>query len=147
MTVEIKSFDDFFIGQRTTFTKTVTEADVYLLAGLTGDQNPLHVDAEFGKKTRFGQRVVHGVMAAGFVSAALTRLGIGHVYVFQSLRFRHPVFIGDTVTATAEIVEKLPEKQRLRVRTVCHNQRGEQVVEGEAILQCMPELFTGGSGA
>lgn len=144
MVPRVKTLADFHVGDRSTFVKTVTEADTYLLAGITGDQNPLHVDAEFARKTRFGQRLGHGVLAAGFISAALTGLGIGHVYVSQSLRFRLPVYIGDTLSATAEITVKLPERQRLQVLTICTNQRGERVVEGEAVLQCMPELFGGG---
>lgn len=137
----IRRFADFEVGARAEFRKTVTEADVHLFAGLSGDQNPLHVDAEFAARTRFGQRLVHGALVAGLVSAALTRLGIGHLYVSQSIRFRRPVLIGDTVTAAAAIVEKQPERQRLRVATTCTNQRGEVVADGEAVLQCMPELF------
>lgn len=138
----IKGYADFHVGERSTFSKTVTESDVSLFAGVSGDLNPLHVDAEFGRKTRFGDRIAHGILACGFISAALTGLGIGHVYVSQHVRFRRAVHLGDTLTAVAEIVEKLPERQRLRVKTYCLNQRGESVNEGEAILQCMPELFT-----
>lgn len=137
----IRRFDDFDIGARAEFRKTLTEGDVHLFAGLTGDQNPLHVDAAFAAGTRFGRRLVHGALISGFVSAALTRLGTGHVYVSQQIRFRQPVFIGDTVTATAQVVEKLPDRQRLRIATTCTNQRGEVVSEGEAVVQCMPELF------
>jgi acyl dehydratase len=137
----VKQFTDFHVGSQSVYSKIVTERDIDAFAALSGDRNPLHVDAEFAGRTRFGQRVVHGALAASFVSAALTELGIGHVYVSQQIRFRRPVFPGDTVTATAEIVEKLPERSRLRVQTTCTNQHGEVVNEGEAVLQCMPELF------
>lgn len=140
----IMQYADFAVGDRSTFTKTVTEADVYLFAGLSGDQNPLHVDAEFARGTRFGGRIAHGILASGYVSAALTGLGIGHVYLSQSVQFLRPVRIGDTITAVAEIVEKLPEKRRLRVSTYCVNQRQERVNAGEAVLQCLPELFGAG---
>ena len=139
---EIKRFADFHVGDCALFTKTVTEADVDTFAGISGDGNPLHVDAAFAEHTRFGRRLVHGALAASYVSAALTQLGIGHVYVSQQTKFRRPVFPGDTLTATAVIVEKLPERERMRVETRCTNQDGAVVNEGEAMLQCMPELFT-----
>jgi acyl dehydratase len=139
---EIKRFADFHVGDTAAIARTVTERDIDAFAEISGDANPLHVDAGFAHQTRFGRRVVHGALAASFVSAALTRLGIGHVYVSQQTRFRRPVFPGDTLTATALIVEKLPERDRLRVKTTCTNQDGAVVNEGEAVLQCMPELFT-----
>ena len=140
-TYEVKAFADFHVGDRADLTRSVSARDIDAFAELSGDDNPLHVDEEFARRTRFGRRVVHGAVAASFISAALTRLGIGHVYVSQQTRFRRPVFAGDTITATAVIVEKLPERQRLRVETRCTNQDGIVVNEGEAILQCMPELF------
>lgn len=142
----INRYNDFQVGARSTVSRTITEEDVSLFAGLSGDRNPLHVDAEFARQTRFGERIAHGILACGLVSAALTGLGIGHVYVSQQVRFLRPVRLGDTLTAVAEILEKMPERQRLRVATYCSNQRMERVNEGEAVLQCMPELFghTGG---
>jgi 3-hydroxybutyryl-CoA dehydratase len=139
----IMSFEDFQVGAQSSFSKTVTDADVSIFAGISGDLNPLHIDSEYAARTRFGQRLVHGALSSAFISASLTRLGIGHVYISQEVRFRKPLFIGDTVTATSEIVEKLPDKQRLRVKTTCTNQEGEAVTVGEAVLQCMPELFGG----
>lgn len=142
---EIKTFDDFHVGDRASITRKVTEQDIDAFAAISGDRNPLHIDANFARRTRFGGRLVHGALAASYTSAALTRLGIGHVYVSQETRFRRPVFAGDTITATVEIVEKLPERDRLRVRTTCTNQGGIIVNEGEALLQCMPELFDVGT--
>ncbi len=137
----IMRFEDFHVGAQSSFSKTVTDADVSLFAGISGDLNPLHIDSEYAAGTRFGQRLVHGALSAAFISASLTRLGSGHVYVSQEVRFQEPVFVGDTVTATAEIVDKLPDKQRLKVKTTCTNQEGKVVTDGQALLQCMPELF------
>lgn len=139
--IEVKTFADFHVGDRAVVSRTVTERDIDVFADLSGDRNPLHVDPDFAGRTRFGRQLVHGALASSYTSAALTKLGIGHVYVSQQTRFRRPVFSGDTVTATAEIIEKLPQRDRLRVRTTCANQQGTIVNEGEALLQCMPELF------
>lgn len=138
---KVKTFADFHVGDRAAVTRTVTERDIDVFAEISGDRNPLHIDDNFAGRTRFGRRVVHGALASSYTSAALTALGIGHVYVSQETRFRRPVFAGDTLTATAEIIEKLPQRDRLRVRTACANQQGTIVNEGEALLQCMPELF------
>jgi len=127
---------EFSAGQRASFTKTVTEADVYAFAGITGDFNPLHVDAEYAKRSRFGERIAHGALTAGLISAVLgMRLpGPGGIYVSQSLRFLKPVRFGDTVTATAEVISFRPDKRVLTLRTACANQRGEAVAEGESVL-------------
>jgi 3-hydroxybutyryl-CoA dehydratase len=115
--------------------KTVTESDVTLFAGLTGDFNPVHVDEVAAATSMFGGRVAHGILSAGFISAVLgMRLpGPGSVYVSQSLRFTKPIRIGDTVTARVEVVEVMA-KRRLRLATTCRNQHGETVVEGEAVV-------------
>ena len=124
------------VGQWAEFAKTVTEADVVLFAGVTGDFNPVHVDAEYAATTQFGGRIAHGMLSAGFVSTVLaSRLpGPGTIYLSQSLRFTRPVRIGDTVTAHAEITQLHPEKRRVTLATVCRNQRGETVIEGEAVV-------------
>ncbi|MEJ2211722.1 MAG: MaoC family dehydratase [Anaerolineae bacterium] len=127
---------DFAIGQRDTFTKTVTEADVTTFAGLIGDFNPLHVDAEYARKSRFGQRVAHGMFTGGLISAVLGNKlpGPGAIYLSQQLEFLDPVFIGDTITAAAEVIEWRPEKRILTLKTDAHNQEGKQVVTGKAVL-------------
>lgn len=129
-------WEDFEVGQTASFSKTVTETDVVLYAGVTGDLNPAHVDAEFAARTFFGERVAHGLLTAGLVSAVLgTRLpGPGCVFVSFSCRFVRPVRPGDTITARAEVVERIEEKRRLRLETACTNQRGEAVLEGEAVV-------------
>ena len=133
-------FEDLRTGQSATHSKTVTEADVVLFAGITGDFNPAHLDQVYAEKSRFGGRIAHGMLSAGFISAALAmRLpGPGTIYLSQSLRFLRPVRIGDTVTARVEVVELFPAKRRVRLLTTCANQDGEALVEGEALVM-VPE--------
>lgn len=130
------AFDRLAVGQAAEQSKTVTEADVVLFAGVTGDFNPVHVDAVAAERSRFGGRIAHGMLSAGLVSAVLAmRLpGPGTIYLSQSLRFTRPVRIGDTVTARVEILELVPAKRRVRLATTCLNQRGEPVLEGEAVV-------------
>jgi 3-hydroxybutyryl-CoA dehydratase len=128
--------EPLLVGQTASFRKTVTETDVVLFAGVTGDTNPAHLDQVWAEQSSFGGRIAHGMLSAGFISAVLgTRLpGPGTIYLEQSLRFTRPVRIGDTVTATAEIVEIIPAKRRVRLTTTCTNQNGEVVVKGEAVV-------------
>jgi len=130
------TFEELSVGDEATFTKTVTEADVTLYAGITGDMNPLHVDREAAERSRFGGRIAHGMLTAGFVSTVLgTRLpGPGCIYLSQTLRFTRPVRIGDTVTARAEVTALDPDDRRVRLTTTCVNQDGDEVLEGEAEL-------------
>ncbi len=127
---------EFVPGQSATFTKTISEADIYAFAGISGDFNPLHVDVEFSKAGRFGERIAHGMMTAGLISAVLgMRLpGPGAIYLSQTLNFVNPVRIGDTITAKAEVTTYQAEKRVLTLRTTCANQRGQIVVEGQAVL-------------
>ena len=127
--------EELTVGRTAQFSKTVTEADVTLFAGVTGDFNPVHIDAVAAAKTRFGGRIVHGMLSAGLISAAIaSRLpGPGSIYLGQTLKFVLPVRIGDTVTATITVAEVLA-RRRVRLSTVCTNQNGETVVEGEATV-------------
>ncbi len=127
---------EFTPGQKASTTKTISEADVYAFAGITGDFNPLHVDAEFARRTRFGERIAHGILTAGLISAVLgMRLpGPGGIFLSQTLKFVAPVRLGDTITATAEVMAWNPAKRILHLRTTCANQRGEAVLEGESVL-------------
>lgn len=131
-----KTFDELKIGDSARFSKTVTDADIYLFAGVTGDLNPAHIDETYAKGTFFKTRIAHGMLSAGFVSAVIgTRLpGPGTVYMHQSLDFLAPVHIGDTVTATVEVIEKLEDKKRIRLKTTCANQEGVKVLDGEAMV-------------
>ena len=126
---------DYEVGQAGEFTKTVTEADVVMFAGITGDFNPAHIDQVSAEKGRFGGRIAHGMLSASFISTVLgTRMpGPGTIYLSQSLRFTAPVMIGDTVTARVEVAEILP-KRRLRLTTTVVKQDGTAVVEGEAVV-------------
>ncbi len=132
-----KAFDAFAVGDRATFAKTITEADILLFAAVSGDNYPLHVDAEYAKTTRFGQRAAHGMLSASLLSTVVGLLlqKPGGIYVEQSVRFKRPVFIGDTLTATAEVTELIPERRRMHIRASVTNQRGETVLEGDGLIQ------------
>lgn len=125
------------IGHKVTFTKTVTDADISAFAQASGDDQPLHLDDSFGARTRFGKKIAHGMLSAGFISAALgTRLypqGIV-IYMGQSLQFRRPVGVGDTITAEVEVLTADEEKNVLTLRTDCTNQSGDIVTRGEATV-------------
>lgn len=131
-----KYFDEFVIGDKGSFAKTVTEADVVNFAGTSGDFNPLHINAEYAEKTMFKGRIAHGALVASFISAAgVSFVGIGAIYISQYSKFLAPVRIGDTITAIMEITEKVPEKRMLKLRTYCTNQHGKTVIDGEAFLK------------
>jgi 3-hydroxybutyryl-CoA dehydratase len=131
-----KTIHELSVGDTAQFTKTVSEADVYLFAGVTGDFNPAHIDEEYAKKTYFGTRIAHGLLSAGFISTVLgNRLpGPGSVYLRQELTFLGAVKIGDTITAAVEVVEIDTVKGRVRLLTTCDNQEGKRVLTGEAVV-------------
>jgi 3-hydroxybutyryl-CoA dehydratase len=128
-------YDELFVGQTAEYSKTVTDADVHAFAQLTGDVNPIHIDEEVARKTRFGGRIAHGMISAGLISAAIANKlpGGGAIYLAQTLKFTAPVRIGDTVTVSLKVLELL-SKKRLRLETICRNQRGETVIEGEGTI-------------
>jgi 3-hydroxybutyryl-CoA dehydratase len=129
------------VGDRASFTKTVSDADIIAFAQVTGDDQPLHLDDAFAAKTRFGKRIAHGMLSAGFISAVLgTKLAPDNVVVYlsQQMRFRLPVDIGDTITAEAEVTAVDAEKRIVTVRTDCLNQNGDAVVKGEATVLLDP---------
>ena len=123
------------VGQAAEFTKTVTEADVVLFAGVTGDFNPAHIDQAWAEASRFGGRIAHGMLSAAFISTVLGMKlpGPGTIYLEQTLRFTAPVRIGETVTARVQVAEVLP-KRRIRLTTTVVKQDGTPVVEGEALV-------------
>jgi 3-hydroxybutyryl-CoA dehydratase len=131
-----KTITELSVGDAAEFAKTVSESDIYLYAGITGDLNPAHINEEYAKGTFFKARIAHGMLAAGFISTVMgTRLpGPGTVYVKQALNFLAPVYIGDTITARVEIMEIITEKNRLRLKTFCVNQDGIMVLDGEALV-------------
>ena len=124
------------LGDSASFTKTVSEHDVYTYAGVSGDFNPAHVNEVEAQKRIFGKRIAHGMLSAGFISTVLgTQLpGPGTIYMGQELRFTKPVFFGDTITATVTVAELIPEKNRAILDTVCTNQNGEVVIKGKATV-------------
>ena len=131
---------DLKLGDRTKVSKTITDATIKAFANLSGDDNPLHIDEAFARKTRFQGRIGQGILTASLISTALTRLTKGlFVYVSQDLHFTAPVHLGDTITATAEVTELL-DRGRVRFRTVCTNQRGETVLEGFAEMKRLKEV-------
>ena len=133
------------IGERTSFAKTVAECDIYAFAGVTGDFAAPHLNAEYMKKSQYGERVAHGALLVGFMSTAsaqlanriieanpgLTPMSVG----YDRIRFTGPVKIGDTVTVAYEVTELLPEKRRSRATLTATNQRGETVGVGQHIMQ------------
>ncbi|HHV57491.1 MAG TPA: MaoC family dehydratase [Firmicutes bacterium] len=134
-----RRYEDIKVGEKASFTKTVTEADVVVFAGITGDFNPVHINAEYAKKSFFKERIAHGILTAGFISAALgTELpGPNSIYLKQDLSFTAPVKLGDTVTATVEVTAKRDDKKLITLSTIVTNQRGEVVVKGEALIKKM----------
>ena len=133
----LRRYADLAVGDKATLSKTITEADVVLYAGLTGDLNPVHIDEEFAKASLFGKRVAHGMLAAGLISAVIgTDLpGVNSIYLGQELKFVAPVFLGDTLTAEVEIVDKRADKPIVKLNTTVRNQRGENVIEGSAVIK------------
>lgn len=127
----IKHWEDIHVGDVESFTKTMTQTDMVLWVGLTGDMNPVHIDVEYGKTTRFKDVIVPGLLVAGLISTVMTRSTFGNVYSGQSLKFLKPVYVGDTIKAVATVIEKMEEKHRVKVKTECFNQRGDLVITGE----------------
>ena len=131
-----KTIDQLNIGDRASISKLITERDVIRFAELTGDINPIHMDKLYAEQTVFGERIAHGMLIASLISAVLgIKLpGPGNIYVSQSLKFRAPVKFGDIIEAEVEVVEKIPERNRVHLKTTCRNQDGTVVLEGEAIV-------------
>lgn len=130
------TYDELKIGNKASFSKTISESDIYQFAGITGDFNPLHVDAEYAKTTVFKERIAHGILTAGFISSVLAMKlpGPDTIYLSQNLIFKSPVKIGDTVKAEVEVLEKRDAKKIIRLRTLVKNQHNEIVIDGEAVV-------------
>jgi len=124
------------VGDSAEISKTIADADVRAFAELTGDHNPVHLDEGYAASTRFGRRIAHGMLGASLISAVLANElpGRGTVYLSQTLRFTAPVFLGDTVTARVTVKSVREDKPVVTLETVCTNERGERVVEGEAVV-------------
>ncbi|MBE6069521.1 MAG: MaoC family dehydratase [Clostridium lundense] len=131
-----KTISELKIGDKSYIEKTISETDVYLFAGITGDLNPAHINQIESEKTIFKGRIAHGILVSGLISAVLGMQlpGPGTIYLGQELKFMAPVKIGDTIRAEAEIVELITEKNRVKLRTTCTNQDGKIVIAGEALV-------------
>ena len=131
-----KTIEELQVGDTAKFSKTVSESDVYLFAGVTGDLNPAHVNEAYAKDTFFKTRIVHGMLSASFISTVIGTMlpGPGTVYMRQEVRFLAPVKFGDTVTAIVEVAEIIAEKKQVRLKTYCINQENTTVVDGEALV-------------
>jgi 3-hydroxybutyryl-CoA dehydratase len=131
-----KTIDEMKVGDSAEFAKTIAESDVYLFAGITGDLNPFHVNEDFSKDTFFKGRIAHGILLAGFISTVIGchLPGPGAIYVKQELKFMAPGRIGDTITAKATVKEIVAEKNRVVLTTTCTNQKGDLIVDGEAMV-------------
>src|SRR5215468_9868766 len=129
-------YEDLSIGMTEMLSKVIDASDVVGFAEVTGDRNPIHLSEHFAAKTPFGTRIAHGLYTASLISAVLgTRLpGPGAVYISQTLNFRAPVKIGDTVDVSVEVAELIPEKSRARLACVCEV-KGEAVLDGEALVK------------
>lgn len=131
-----KSYAELKVGDQASFTKTIAECDVYGFAGITGDLNPAHTNEVYAEQTFFKKRIAHGMLGASLISTVLGMQmpGPGTIYMKQSLTFLAPMYFGDTITAVVEVVEKMEEKKRLRLKTTCVNQEGKVVIDGEALV-------------
>jgi len=125
---------NFKVGDTASVTKTITQEDIENFADLSGDRNPIHLDADYASRTRFGQRISHGILTSSLISAVIGNVlpGTGSIYLGQTLRFTAPVFAGDTIIARATITAIREDKPILTLETLCTNQRGEVVISGEA---------------
>ena len=128
-------FEDLAVGQTAVIARTITDADIVLFAGISGDTNPVHINEEFAAGTMFSGRIAHGMLTASFISTVIgTRLpGPGCIYLAQSLRFKAPVRVGDTIWARATVTELFPEKRRAALSTTV-TVRDKVVLEGDALV-------------
>ncbi len=124
------------VGQTATRTKTITAEDGEAFARISGDSNPVHLDEAYARTTPFGKRIAHGMLTAGIISALMANdlPGPGTIYLSQTLSFKAPVFLGDTITATAEVTAYRAARRIATLKTTCHNQDGKLVIEGEAVV-------------
>lgn len=143
-TISNFTFEELTIGQTATYSKRIEEQDVLMFAATSGDVNPVHLDEAFAQTTQFKERIAHGMLSGAVVSAALAMElpGPGTIYLGQSLRFRRPVKLGDTITVTLEVREKKEKRQFVTLDCKVTNQDGELVVTGEADVMAPPEKVT-----
>ena len=134
-----RPYEEIEIGETASISKMISEADIVNFAGIIGDFNPVHVNPEYAKTTMFGERIAHGMLTASFISTLVGCCipGKNALYLSQEVKFVKPVKIGDTITAVAEVVEKIDAKRRVIMTTTITNQRGEVVISGKAVTMVM----------
>lgn len=126
-----QKYEDVKVGDKSTFRKTLSEADIFAFCGLTGDFNPIHVDEVFAQQSRWQGRIAHGMLVASMITQTLSSLlGEGAVHVSQQVSFEAPVRIGDTITVVSEVIEKLDDRRQVVVRSEWTNQSGKTVITG-----------------
>ena len=140
-----RTYEDIKVGDEASLTRTITEVHIVNYAGLTGDWNPVHADAEHAARSMFGERIAHGMLVAGLISAVLgTELpGPNSIYLGQDLRFAAPVKIGDTIKVVVTVTEKRDDKKIIKLRTTAYNQRGEIVLDGTAVTKKLKPVARG----
>lgn len=131
-----KTIEEIKLGDKAYFEKTISDTDVYLFAGITGDFNPAHINQKEAEQSMFKGRIAHGMLVSSLISAVLGMQlpGPGTIYMGQTIKFLAPVRIGDTIKAEAEVIEMNVEKNRIKLRTICYNQDGKMVIDGEAMV-------------
>ncbi|MCK5301647.1 MAG: MaoC family dehydratase [Candidatus Thorarchaeota archaeon] len=137
--MEIAKYEDIRIGQHAEYVRTVTSEDIEMFGQVSGDYNPLHFNEDWAKTTMFKGRIAHGILTATYVSTVIGMKlpGPGAIYMSQSMKFRRPVRIGDTITARVEVIGKNDEKELLMLKTVCINQEDKVVLDGDAVVTLM----------
>jgi len=131
-----RTVEELQVGDFEEFSKTVSESDIYLFAGISGDMNPAHIDEQYAAKTFFKGRIAHGILVGSFISTVIGMKlpGPGTIYLEQQYKFLAPVRIGDTITARVEVVEIKREKNKVNLQTRCFNQNGVMVIDGTALV-------------
>ena len=131
-----KTIEELKLGDSAEHGKTISESDVYQFAGITGDFNPAHINKVYAEKTFFKERIAHGILSTGLISAVIAmRLpGAGTIYLKQEAVFKAPVYIGDTITARVEVIHIDETKNRVTLKTLCVNQNGVVVIDGQAVV-------------
>lgn len=131
-----RSIEELNIGDRAEFSKTISETDSYLYAGITGDFNPIHINKSYSEKTMYGERLVHGFLTAGFISSVIgvELPGPGTIYLEQNMKFLKPVMVNETITARVTVTSKDINKNRVELQTECLNEQNEIVLTGQAIV-------------
>ncbi|MBF0228510.1 MAG: MaoC family dehydratase [Desulfamplus sp.] len=131
-----RTIEELKIGDFEEFAKTVSEADIYLFAGVSGDMNPAHINEQYAANTFFKGRIAHGILVGSFISTVIGMKipGPGTIYLEQNYKFLAPVRIGDTITARVEVIEIKSEKNKVNLKTQCFNQNGVIVIDGTALV-------------